>query len=372
MLAIAEACYKKGHAITVFTRAWEGDTPSYVTVNLLEVSALTNHGRDAAFVEAFQAENTSCFDQVVGFNKMPGLDFYYAADSCFAEKAESGSALYRKLSRTQHHLAMEAAVFDRASKTKSLLISQPEMAVYKRHYQISREAAAKRLFLLPPGIRRDRVAPKDYKQRREAFRAEQEWREDEKIVLFIGSGFKTKGLDRAIAGFAQQSMASRLIVLGQDKPKAYKKQAKLLKLGGRVKFMGGIDNIQDYLWAADVLLHPAYRENTGTVLLEAMVAGLPVVTTDNCGYCSYVTQWEMGEVLYQPNGEDIANSLEKVLKVSRKMWLGLAQDFSEHADIYSLPQRAASTICGEVTSPEDMAPFTQQNTRKLIEDGKGL
>ena len=345
MLAIAKACHQLGHEVTVFTRAWEGEQADFISLKLLEVRALTNHRRDAAFVEAFQQQDLKAFDKVIGFNKMPGLDYYYAADSCFAEKAESRSAFYRGLARTKHHLAMEEAVFGRSSKTKALLISRPEMAVYQRHYGLQGDVAQKRLFMLPPGIRRDRIVPQDYQERRKAFREAQGWREDEKIVLFIGSGFKTKGLDRAIAGFAQQSAASQLFVLGQDKAKAYKKQAKLLKLGGRVSFLGGVDNIHDYLWAADALLHPAYRENTGTVLLEAMVAGLPVVTTDNCGYCSYVTQWEMGDVLYKPNAEDIANSLEKVLKVSRKMWLGLAQDFAEHADIYSMPATAASLIC---------------------------
>ena len=34
---------------------------------------------------------------------------------------------------------------------------------------------------------------------------------------------------------------------------------------------------------ADLLIHPAYNENTGTVLLEALVAGLPVLVSAVCG-----------------------------------------------------------------------------------------
>lgn len=47
-----------------------------------------------------------------------------------------------------------------------------------------------------------------------------------------------------------------------------------------------------------MFLHPAYSENTGTVLLEAMVAGLPVIATDVCGYAHYIVDEHMGKVLH--------------------------------------------------------------------------
>ena len=63
----------------------------------------------------------------------------------------------------------------------------------------------------------------------------------------------------------------------------FKRLAKKLDLTHQVQFLGGRDDIPRFLFAADLLVHPAYNENTGTVLLEALVAGLPVVTTPTCG-----------------------------------------------------------------------------------------
>lgn len=52
--------------------------------------------------------------------------------------------------------------------------------------------------------------------------------------------------------------------------------------------------------AADLLLHPAYREAAGIVLLEAITAGLPVLTTAVCGYAHYIVDANCGEAITEP------------------------------------------------------------------------
>ncbi|XNM52069.1 glycosyltransferase [Escherichia coli] len=52
--------------------------------------------------------------------------------------------------------------------------------------------------------------------------------------------------------------------------------------------------------AADLLLHPAYQEAAGIVLLEAITAGLPVLTTAVCGYAHYIVDANCGEAIAEP------------------------------------------------------------------------
>ena len=49
-----------------------------------------------------------------------------------------------------------------------------------------------------------------------------------------------------------------------------------------------------------ILIHPAYSEAAGMVLLEEIVAGLPVLVTDVCGFAHYINDAEAGIVEPSP------------------------------------------------------------------------
>ena len=66
------------------------------------------------------------------------------------------------------------------------------------------------------------------------------------------------------------------------------------------RFPGGIDELEELYTAADLMIHPARNEATGTVLIEALCCGLPVLTTDLCGYSEYITAAAGGVVLPEP------------------------------------------------------------------------
>ncbi|MFT5605408.1 MAG: UDP-glucose:(heptosyl)LPS alpha-1,3-glucosyltransferase [Paracoccaceae bacterium] len=357
MLAIARVCVDRGYRVTIFCGAWEGERPNFLDIGVLPVSGLSNHRRDAVFAASVPAAASAAgIDRLVGFNKMPGLDFYYAADSCFAAKvAEERSRYYGLTPRARQFMRMERAIFAPKAKTEILLISEPECEVYKRYYSTEPQ----RMHLLPPGIRRDRIMPPDYAARRTSFRQAQGWRDEDTIVLFVGSGFRTKGLDRALHAFAalcksKHSQKHEFYVLGHDKAPPFAALAKGLNINEQVHFLGGVDHVVDYLWSADVLLHPAYRENTGTVLLEAMVAGLPVVTTEACGYAHYVRDAQMGEVLPQPFEQAKLNqALCNVLLAPPEPWREKARQFAGSSDIFSMPERAADLVLQALTSMEN-------------------
>jgi UDP-glucose:(heptosyl)LPS alpha-1,3-glucosyltransferase len=112
-------------------------------------------------------------------------------------------------------------------------------------------------------------------------------------------------------------------------------------------FLSGRDDIPHFLQGADVLIHPAYRENTGTVLLEAAVAGLPVLTTAVCGYSHYIRDYACGIVIDEPFLQnELDAALVKMLQddSQRKHWRENALKMAESADIYSLFERAAEFI----------------------------
>ena len=347
-LKIALCCQQQGHEIEVYTLSWQGYVPEGIEVTIVPVSAFTNHTLYKRFSEWVQQRlRLDPVDAVVGINKMPHLDVYYAADSCYEEKANTQRGwVYRLLPRYRHFSIYERAVFGRESKTEILMISKVQKPFFDHHYQTQED----RIQFLPPGISRDRVVPDDVAQRRRAKRADLGLNDDDKMLLMVGSGFVKKGLDRALYAVRalprSERRKVRFFVIGEDNPAPFKRLMFLLGLSGNVTILSGQDDIPDFMFAADLLILPAQDEAAGIVLLESVVAGLPVLTTENCGYAHYVTEADMGELVPMPFEQKILNEkLGKMLRdEDRPAWVEKGRQFAGSADIYSLHQNAAEKI----------------------------
>ncbi|WP_252088508.1 glycosyltransferase family 4 protein [Pseudomonas sp. MWU13-3659] len=351
-MRIALECQKRGHQIRVYTLIWEGDIPPGFEVLVAPVKALFNHRRNeklSAWMEADLKKRP--VDRLVGFNKMPGLDVYYAADGCFEDKAQTlRGGLYRRWGRYRHFAEYERAVFAKDARTEVLMISEVQQPLFIKHYGTP-EA---RFHLLPPGISQDRRRPADADAIRAEFRKAFGLADDELLLVQIGSGFKTKGVDRSLKALAALPSSlrkrTRLMVIGQDDPKLFQVQSTALGLGDQVQFLKGRSDIPRFLLGADLLIHPAYNENTGTVLLEALVAGLPVLVSKVCGYAHYIAEADSGLVLDEPfEQEQLNRYLQRMLEdgPQRAAWSRNGVAFADSADLYSMPQHAADVILQE-------------------------
>lgn len=351
-LRIALTCQTRGHAIRVYVLEWRGEVPSGFDVVEVPVKAWSNARRYAKFTDWVRRDlSARPANRVIGFNKMPGLDVYFAADPCYEEKAQTlRNPLYRLSGRYRHFAAFERAVFSPGSQTEILMISSLQQPLFEKHYA----TPTARFHLLPPGISRDRRAPPNAAAIRAEFRSEFGLSSDDLLLLQVGSGFKTKGLDRSLTALAGLSEAlklrTRLIVIGQDEPSHFQRMAQSLGVADRVSILPGRDDIPRFLLGADVLIHPAYNENTGTVLLEALVAGLPVLASAVCGYAHFVDEAGGGLVIPEPFEQAQFDSmLMRMLKddETRRAWQASALAFAETADIYDNAERAADLILRE-------------------------
>ncbi|HHH13392.1 MAG TPA: glycosyltransferase [Thiolapillus brandeum] len=348
LLRMARECAARGHQVHVYTMSWGGERPEGVEVHLLPQEATTNHARYRAFHRALQRElEAEGIDRVVGFNRLPGLDFYYAADPCLRERL---SRQYRFpvawLPRYRQFLAWEAAVFGRERRTRILLVSARQKAAFQRHYGTPDE----RFFELPPGIQPDRKAGPDAGRLRSEARREFGIREEEHWILCIGSGFRTKGLDRSLKALAALPeplrRRTRLLALGTDKAAPFERLARRLGVADRFRILPGRDDIPRILQGGDLLLHPAYHENTGNILLEAAIAGLPVLTTSVCGYAHYIEEAQCGRVLPEPFSQAALDAAlaEMLVSPERARWRTNGIRFGEEADIYGRIPHAVEFI----------------------------
>jgi Glycosyl transferases group 1 len=100
------------------------------------------------------------------------------------------------------------------------------------------------------------------------------------VILFIGHAFERKGFADAVAALAQSGSGAHLVVVGGGDPEEYRREAEALGVGGRVHFAGAVDSPEDYYAAADLLVLPTRSDPWGIPVIEAMAAGVPVVTTE--------------------------------------------------------------------------------------------
>lgn len=354
MLAIAQAAQARGHSVTIYCSSWQGDKITGVEVVEINARGVFNVAGVKCFVEAFQQRFVAAqFDVLVGFNKMPGLDIYYCGDSCFAKKAyEERSFLYRLAPRSRLYLHYEKAVYSNLSKTHILEVSAAERPVFAKYYATGSE----RQTLLPPGIDpRLKLSREAHEVARAKMRADLRVADNEPLILCVGSGFKTKGLDRSIRSFAEfrkKSPRALLVVVGNGDARPFRALIAALGVSDSIKFLGGRNDMADIYAAGDLLLHPAYKEVTGNVIVEAMVCALPVLVTPVCGYAHYVADFAMGELLASPDNPGlVAAQMEKLIAVDARHWFEQAELFAQTGDIFSRPERAVREIERLALSP---------------------
>ena len=362
-MRILNECRARGHTITVYTLKWSGEKPEGVTIHLAPVRALTRTRLYKKFSRWFEKaikteddrENGVQNRTIVGFNKMPGLDVYYAADPCFAEMAATQrGSYYRYSSRYKHFSAFEESVFGRDSSTEILYLSPQQRAAFKTYYP----ECESRLHALPAGLAEDRRlddrSPDAREARKKAAREklnnELNISQTATLVMQIGSGFKVKGVDRALRAIASLPLETRrevhYLLVGSGKSAPYLRLAKKLGIANEVTIVGGRDDVPDLLAAADLMLHPAYRESAGYTLLEAVVAGLPVLATETCGYAYHIVQAGAGAVCPEPFAQASLNKLllDMLQQLPTAQWSANGLAYGAGDSLYTMPQAAADFI----------------------------
>lgn len=146
-----------------------------------------------------------------------------------------------------------------------------------------------RIEVIPNGVDLQRFRPCKSAAERNALRRRLQLDPNAEIVLFIGYLNARKGVDvlaEAWARIARDRPRARLVLIdsGRDRepsdPAFVARLHATLRASGawdRLSITGPVENVEDYLRAADVFAFPSRREGMPNVVPEAFASGLPVV-----------------------------------------------------------------------------------------------
>lgn len=383
-LRLAKTCVARGHDV----RAYCGNDSApadllraKLNLTILPLHGLTNHSRAHSFEKQFaQIAAEENFDCVVGFNRMSGLDFYFAGDSCLAERIAHAS-FWEKfkflLPRYRTFLRMEKAVFSPESTTQILAISPNQQHAYIRRYA----TPADRFFRVPLDFdsrcRELAGDPARKAELRSRTREDLGLRADDFALILVGSDFKRKGALRiidAIAALPQEFRArTKLFLVGDTFPVPYLDAAAGLGLANNVFALGGRKDVPELLCAADWMVHPAEDEAGGSALLEAAVLGLPVICTEVCGFSGEIERWEGGFVLTNPFRRQSLNLFLKRL-AERHFSGGNSDDFGlppENPEPLKIPRTLRhETIAGLIENFCKSRRHSREKTADADEKGR--
>jgi glycosyltransferase involved in cell wall biosynthesis len=110
-------------------------------------------------------------------------------------------------------------------------------------------------------------------------------------------------------------------------------KAKELGILDQCNFLGNVENVEEYLWQSAVYIHTATYEPLGLVLLEAMAAGLPVVTLDGGGNRDLVIDGKNGYLIEKQDPKKFADRILEVIQ--RKEIIDFNLEYAKKFDIES-------------------------------------
>ncbi len=294
-----DALTKKGVAVTLIAREWRGDSghPT-ITCNPFHLGRLW---RDWSFARSVCAAlEARRFDLVQSHERLACCDIYRAGDGVHREWLAQRARLLGPLGRLgqafhPYHLYMkraEARLFA-SPRLKAVICNSPMVRDEIKRYFAVPDA---KLRVIYNGVDTEAFHPR-LKQHRAEIRARHGIPADAPLFLFVGSGFERKGVDALLKAFADLSGDAWLIVVGRDKRIGkYQAKARSLGIGPRAIFAGRQADVQPYYGAADALVLPTLYDPFPNAVLEAMAAGLPVITSHGCGAAELIEKNRCGYV----------------------------------------------------------------------------
>ena len=331
--ALAENLAGRGHEIDIFCSAWKtrdnrqtvsgsDKGSSRITLRAVPVSRGPSFLQILSFAfnvrELLQKEN---YDIIHSFERTLYQDIYRAGDGCHREWLNRrraidppGKALLHRVNPLHMTLLwIEKQIFKEGNYQAIMANSQRGKREIMDLYGVPEEKI--HVIYTPVDTKRFQVEQRQVM--RDSLRKKIGIGHDCSLLLYVGSGFQRKGLPAALKALARLRSPAHLIAVGKERLSPYRRLAKKLGVASSVTFTGPLSDVAPYYLGADLFIFPTIYEPFSNVCIEAMAAGLPVVTSRINGASEVIVEDENGYIIEDPlNPDEIAGKIEQGLALS--------------------------------------------------------
>jgi UDP-glucose:(heptosyl)LPS alpha-1,3-glucosyltransferase len=164
---------------------------------------------------------------------------------------------------------------------------------------------------------------------------------DEKILLYVGSGFKRKGVKELLELVAKlKTQNIKVFVIGKEKKIAYYQNlAKKLDVAEKIIWTGARSDVSDFYAVSDIFIFPTHYEPFSNVVLEAMSYNNVVFTTKQNGASEILDN----EFIMQSPDEDISHNIDELLQNPVKLQ-HIQEENYQKVQQFSIEHNAKQTL----------------------------
>lgn len=186
----------------------------------------------------------------------------------------------------------------------------------KKYYENKLKVKPEKFTIIPNGI--DVSVFDRAKKQRKNFRSGMEIKDKEMVVVCVANLHPNKGHKYLLEAFEKLYQKNKniwlwLVGTGIEKENL-ENQIKHYNSKKRIKFLGRRDDIPLILGASDIFAMPTLFEGMSNSLMEAMVAGLPVITTDIPENRQLIIDKKTGFLVRTESSKEITECFERIIQ----------------------------------------------------------
>ena len=255
------------HVVASYIKPIPGITPRVVPAEgLFDHQSFASRSRDLV-----EREN---FDIIHSFTRTPFQDILRLGGGIHKEYLAQTDRAYSALGRwwrkirpkERYELRLEYDSFAPTASRCIVAVSRRVKEEAIRHYQVP----AEKIEVIHNGV--DGTEFKPSPEARALIRQQLGLAESDYTLLFVGTGFRRKGLDYAIQA-VDRVPSARLVVVGEGKARPHP----------RVMMLGRRTDVAQLYAAADAFIFPTLYDPFPNSTLEAMASGIPVIVSRIAG-----------------------------------------------------------------------------------------
>ena len=267
-------------------------------------------------------------DIVCGLTQMYPQDVHRFAGGIYAywlPKKYPKTWFFQKfMPRNRRILAFEKKLYDPKNLKYAVAISEMDKALLKKYYAFPEE----RIITIYNGIDQTEFHNNGREEARQKLTRANAIDPAKRIVLFSANNYKRNGLPEAVESNLKTKDPSPFALVVIGKPDKGLRSALKRKIGDSFQtvWLSRVDDPAEYYRGADIMLFPTHYDSFANVTAEAMLCGLPLITTRDAGGAEMVTENVNGFVVEDSSKTDeMAKTLDILLEEEN------LQKFSQNA-----------------------------------------